>query len=428
MKKRNRSLIPAITLMSFLIAGCATQTRSLAIEAMSSLSSPRFGFVILNFPSESPDSSIGRLRARIRYDDLIFVKNDSEGIGSSYTAHYQLSVNFYSDKALTDSHYSKTFDHRLTVPNYVRTRSTAMFDTVEDQVALKPGRYFVAFRLLDLNTNITSSREVECIFRDFFHDPVDISDILLYNRADTTAAEVTRTNADTLFAGFYVTTKTFPAKISLHLIAKSAESPTFIDTSYEVSQTVNLKYYRLPLNITGFRPANYDLRISASEDGKENHINTAFTVARNSPSVTARMLGRELGPLVYITTAEKVDSMEKAAPDERDRMITNFWLTQGHNDSTVANAMEKEFYKRVESVNEEFGTELMQGWQTDRGRIFILYGKPDQVEDHVSNFRSGPAANVAPYQVWYYRSLKLRFVFVDESRNGNYRLAKNGGT
>jgi GWxTD domain-containing protein len=279
-------------------------------------------------------------------------------------------------------------------------------------------------RLLDLNTNITSSKELKYTFKDFFHDSVNISDIVLHDHSDTSGApvEIVRNRPGDLFVDFYVTSQNIPTNIFLCLIAKSVEVPTSIDTTYKLDQTSKVQRYRLPVNVSALAPAIYDLRISV----KENFAETAFRISENSSPPTG--FDYEIGPLTFIMTKGEFDSLKSETAGERQNKLKDFWLLRSHGDTIVAEAMEKEFYKRVDAANAEFRVTLTPGWQTDRGKIYILYGKPDQIENHGNNFRMGPAANSPPNQVWYYNSLKLRFVFVDELRNGDYRLAKSDGT
>lgn len=406
-------------------AGCATETRTFSSDVGNALSRPRFGFFIVNYPSERSDSSNGNFYARIRYDDVIFVKTDS-----GFAAHYQFSISVYSDKELTESQYSKTFDRQIQMPTYERTMSTTTYDAVKDKLTLKPGKYFIVMRLLDLNTNITSSSEIVHTFKDFLRDSVDISDVLLYDRADANGApvDVVRNRHDSLFAEFYVTSKDVPAKIPLHVIVKSVETPTHLDTTYELNQTSNVQHYRLPIDIAILAPATYDLKIAVKpaehfvENVKENSSETFFSIPRRTtPSVPVE-LDREIAPLVYITISSEMDSLKQGTFEEKRKKLTGFWLAKGHGDTAVASAMRKEFYKRVDSTNERFETALTRGWQTDRGRIYILYGPPDQIENHDNNLSPGSFRNSPPYQVWYYYKLKLRFVFLDEFGTGDYRL------
>jgi hypothetical protein len=74
-----------------------------------------------------------------------------------------------------------------------------------------------------------------------------------------------------------------------------------------------------------------------------------------------------------------------------------------------------EYYLRVEYANENFSTNR-DGWETDRGRIYVLYGEPTDIERHPFEINS------KPYEVWYYDHLNRRFVFVDYTGFGDYEL------
>lgn len=416
---RQVKTLAVVTAIGIAFAGCAPQTRTLTFGLENTLSATRFNLFIVNYPSSNPDSSEGNLYTRLRYDDLIFIRTDT-----SYSAHYQLSISLYSDKEMTESRYSKILDRKITVSKYSQTLSTRMYDGFEDKIIVSPGRYFIGLRLLDLNTNVTSSKEIEYSFRDFFRDSVNISDILLYLPSDSIPIEIVRNPGKPLFADFFVTTKNIPASVPLHVIVKSTEAPTSIDTLYQLNQSSEVQHYHLPVDVTGLESAVYDLRLSVGNESAE----TSFRILRNEFTSDIAESDNETGPFKYIMTPAEFDSLTIANGEEKRKMLESFWLVRSHGDRIVSDAMQKEFYKRVETSDEQFGTQLMPGWQTDRGRIYILYGKPDRIENHVSNFRSGQEANSPPYEIWYYTSLKLRLIFVDEFRNGDYRLAKTSGT
>jgi GWxTD domain-containing protein len=414
-KIRYAKAFAALMTVSVVLAGCAPQTRTFAPGMSNALSGPKFRYFIVNYPSADPDSSMGDLYAQVRYDDLIFIKTDT-----SYAAHYQLSINLYSDREMTESRYSETFDRKIAVSKYSQILSNSVYDGFKDKIVAKPGKYFIGLRLLDLNTNITSSKEIEYNFKDFLRDSINISDVVVHDSPDTTLSGTVR-GPDT-FADFYLTSQKVPVNVSLHMIAKSTESPASIDTVYELNQISRVQRYRLPININGLASSVYDLKISAGEDFAE----TSFRILRNRFSPNLVELDREIGPLAYIMTRENFDSLKDANSEEREKILNAFWTSKAHGDTAVSSAIQKEFYKRVENADEQFGTQLLQGWQTDRGRIYILYGKPDRIENHLNSFRAGPDANSPPHEVWYYSSLNLRFVFIDEFRDGNYRLVRGG--
>ena len=75
----------------------------------------------------------------------------------------------------------------------------------------------------------------------------------------------------------------------------------------------------------------------------------------------------------------------------------------------------EEYYARVAYANKHF-SHLGDGWKTDMGMVFVLYGAPENIERHPFD------ANDKPYEIWYYYNLGRQFIFVDHSGFGDYRL------
>ncbi len=422
-KQNNRSYVKptlfasaVLFAMSLLIAGCAPSMRSFAPDLKNTLFLPRFGFFIINYPSMNSDSSRGDLYARLRYDDVAFVKSDS-----GFSAHYQFSVNIFGDKDLSDLKYTKIFNRQLTVPNYAETNSTSMYDTLEDRMTLPPGGYYVVLKLYDFNTGHTSTREFEHNFKDFLEDPVNISDVLLYRHSHEAGVPVSRvkSGADSLIAKFFVTTKDVPADISLHVTARSVQVPTAMDTTYALSQEKNVQLYRLPIEITGLAPGTYSFKVSAESKGVTNSSQAVFEILRGKVPLVPAELDQAIAPLIYIATSTELDSLKKGSFDVRQKRFLDFWLSRTAGNKEAAEAMRNEFYRRVDFANEHFASGPQKGWQSDRGRTYIIYGPPDEVDDHSNNFNS------PPYQIWYYYSLHLEFVFLDQFGTGNYQLVQS---
>ncbi len=401
---------------SILVCGCAPAMRSFAPDLKNTLFLPRFGFFIINYPSLESDSSKGDLYARLRYDDVAFIRSDS-----GFSAHYQFSVNIFSDKDLSHLKYTKIFDRQLTVPTYAETNSTTMYDTLEDRMTLPPGNYYVVLKLYDFNTNHTSTREFEHSFKDFLQDPVNISDVLLYRHSHESGVPVSRVKSgvDSLIAKFFITAKNIPANISLHVNARSAEAPTAMDTTFELTQINNVQMYRLPIDISGLAPGTYAFRVSVKGNGNSNSSQAVFEILRGKIPLLPAELNQALGPLAYIATSSELDSLKEGSFEERQKNFLDFWLSRTDWNKEAAEAMRDEFYRRVDFANEHFAGGPQKGWQSDRGRIYIIYGPPDEVDDHSNNFNS------PPYQIWYYYSLRLEFVFLDEFGTGNYQLVQS---
>ena len=109
--------------------------------------------------------------------------------------------------------------------------------------------------------------------------------------------------------------------------------------------------------------------------------------------------------------------LNDAPPMRREALFRDFWKRRDPTPGTEQNELMQEYYYRVEYANTHFSTNR-NGWETDRGRIFILYGEPSDVEQHPFEINS------KPYEVWYYNALNRRFVFVDYTGFGDYELVE----
>ncbi len=141
--------------------------------------------------------------------------------------------------------------------------------------------------------------------------------------------------------------------------------------------------------------------------------------------------------VAYIITKEEKKAFEQLKTDEeRENFIANFWLRRDPNPDTEENEFREEFYERIAYANEHF-TSGIPGWKTDRGRIYITWGKPSSVESHPSGgnynrptYEGGGSTTTYPFEIWFYRYLEgvgsgIEIEFVDPSGTGEYRIARN---
>src|SRR5438132_10591733 len=107
-------------------------------------------------------------------------------------------------------------------------------------------------------------------------------------------------------------------------------------------------------------------------------------------------------------------------PSGKRDYLRRFWSRRDPTPGTAENELEDGFYARIAEANRRFregGASQIPGWRTDRGRIFIRYGDPDEVLDRRQS------ATTNPYVVWKFTRVRpLKFVFMDLTRFGNYTL------
>lgn len=141
--------------------------------------------------------------------------------------------------------------------------------------------------------------------------------------------------------------------------------------------------------------------------------------------------------VAYIITDEERKAFKKlATDDERERFIEEFWRRRDPDPDTDENEYREEYYERIAYANEHYASGI-PGWKTDRGRIYIQWGKPDEVETHPSggtynreSYEGGGSTSTYPFERWFYRYLPgvgsgIEIEFVDPTGSGEYRIARN---
>jgi GWxTD domain-containing protein len=133
--------------------------------------------------------------------------------------------------------------------------------------------------------------------------------------------------------------------------------------------------------------------------------------------------------VVYIITPEELAAYNRLAGStaEQEHFIEQFWERRNPAPGTSENKYRDEHYRRIAYSNERLPGASAPGWQTDRGRIYITFGPPDEIESHPSS-----DARSVPYEQWLYRHIdamgdNVIFTFTDYESNGDYRLAAATG-
>lgn len=138
--------------------------------------------------------------------------------------------------------------------------------------------------------------------------------------------------------------------------------------------------------------------------------------------------------VAYIMTDEERRAfLELGNDDEREQFVEQFWLRRDPTPETAENEYKEEHYRRIAYANDHFASGI-PGWKTDRGRIYIRFGPPDDIEAHPSggtyqraSAQGGGSSSAYPFEIWRYRHLNgvgedIHVEFVDPTMSGEYHL------
>jgi GWxTD domain-containing protein len=134
-----------------------------------------------------------------------------------------------------------------------------------------------------------------------------------------------------------------------------------------------------------------------------------------------------------ITDEERVAFKQLSNDEERDQFIEAFWQRRDPTPDTIENEFKEEHYRRIAYANEHFAAGI-PGWKTDRGRMYIMYGPPDEIESHPSGGtyerpmeEGGGETSTYPFEDWRYRYIEgigqeVIIEFVDPCMCGDYHM------
>src|SRR5882757_9526823 len=138
--------------------------------------------------------------------------------------------------------------------------------------------------------------------------------------------------------------------------------------------------------------------------------------------------------VAYIISDEERAAFKRLQTDEeREQFIEQFWLRRDPSPDSAENEFKEEHYRRIAYANERFASGI-PGWKTDRGRIYITFGPPDENESHPSGGsyerpyeEGGGTTSTYPFEKWRYRWIEgigtdINIEFVDPTMTGEYRM------
>jgi GWxTD domain-containing protein len=139
-----------------------------------------------------------------------------------------------------------------------------------------------------------------------------------------------------------------------------------------------------------------------------------------------------------ITDEEKAAFKQLSNDEERDQFIEAFWQRRDPTPDTEENEFKEEHYRRLAYANEHFAAGI-PGWKTDRGKIYIVFGAPDEIDAHPSGgtyYRpmeeGGGNTATYPFEDWRYRYIEgigqeVMVEFVDTCMCGEYHMTVDRG-
>tara|TARA_B100002051_G_C16721867_1_gene632944 strand:+ start:76 stop:1329 length:1254 start_codon:yes stop_codon:yes gene_type:complete len=157
--------------------------------------------------------------------------------------------------------------------------------------------------------------------------------------------------------------------------------------------------------------------IELLQSNKIKKIEKNITIFKPGISGYVKNIESSFRQMKYILTNNEIKGAKGKKGKDLENVFLQYWEKRDPTPETNINELMEEYYIRVNYVNEYFNMSWKEGWETDFGMIYILFGPPDEIQR--SNINS---SNTSTYQVWYYNRINKQFVFKDLNGFGDYRL------
>lgn len=178
------------------------------------------------------------------------------------------------------------------------------------------------------------------------------------------------------------------------------------------------------INVSNLKSGIYKLNIKIrGPDGSKNlYLSRMFEIIQADAFSNSLILSKEEieqfeTVLSYLDTPDKLDFFRKLNTSAKAEYIIQYWKDSDPTPNTKDNEYLNSIQQRFLYARENFSWGDIKGWKTERGRILIKYGIPDEIDRHYFD------ENNKPYEIWYYRTNReLYYVFGDVNANGNFIL------
>lgn len=387
---------------------------------------PLFYVDALSFASDQPQKSRLDIFLEVPYEQLHFTN-----VGQVFSATYEVTMSLYdTDDKLVDEKWMK---NSVETKDYNESVSAKQSGLSQRSFLLPPNEYSLVVQITDTDTRKTFRRKRDIVVKDFSSHGFSVSDVLLVKRLETEGNNKVvypniSGNVGDLGQGFYVF-----FEIYNHIAADSAIIHAGItnvrgekvggDTCGQALDSTRIACF-CKLTTSQLAAGNYSLSIdaipyySATKAAATDSTVSAsrpFEIRWRGMPASVVDLDIALDEMQYVMEKEDINKIKLLDNNAKRERFFEFWKRKDPTPGTERNELMEEYFARVEYANKHF-THYYEGWKTDMGMVYIIFGPPSNIERHPFDM------DARPYEIWTYYDKNREFVFVDISGFGDYRL------
>ncbi|MFH0884013.1 MAG: GWxTD domain-containing protein [bacterium] len=422
MTKRNRQLMSTLLVM-VIGASVSWAQPDMMNKQFAQNARPLFYLDAVSLFGSTSEKAQVLIYMDVAYEDLQFVRS-----GRGYEATYEVDLSVLAGHDENAPRVTnKVWKETVVVSRYEDTNDPAQVSVAQTVFALPSGEYMIVANLTDQESKRSATVKQMVQVPSYGLGGVEMSDLIVARSiriGDDGAVEIVP-NVDKVILSarepIFIYYEVQPYKAdSLAIYARvlnaSGDVVRELHLKREATRPVTRDY--LKINVKDLPVGRYAFEMQVSGNGYTALKGTTFRIHLSGLPGSVQDLDTAVRQLRYIAKTSEMKKIVKAPPGEKEELFKQFWKERDPSPGTPENELMLEYYSRIERANILFGT-FRNGWETDRGEVYIRFGPPSEVERHPFEI------NQQPYEIWYYYDLQRQFIFVDEMGYGEYRLVSN---
>jgi len=341
-----------------------------------------------------------------------------------FDAKYEVTVNVLDadGRSVVERIWSET----VRAADFDATTSKKLMNTTQRSLMLKAGKYALRVHVHDEESRKTAILMRDLVIDNYASHPFSVSDIMLANAAVNEGDRTTISpnisgnliEAENGFFVFYEVYAKDPADsiACTYRITELTGRPAYAKSEKRActgSRTQVIAH----IDSSHFPLGAYNLEVEITTAGRPSVVKRRGLIFQWSDlPVTVADLELAIRQLLYIATEEEADTFKTAKTyEQKKELFLAFWHRRDPSPDSKRNEFMEEYYARVEYANAHF-KHFLEGWRTDMGMVFIIFGAPNNVDRHPFDYDS------KPFEVWSYYDYNTDLIFVDGTGFGDYRL------
>ena len=348
---------------------------------------------------------------------LQFVKE-----GRSFIAEYDANISVVDEDDVEVA--TGSFSDKIVVKKFSETTSRVKSTILSSSFFVPLEDYLVSVNIKDIDTKLTS-KKAKKVNLDDFSDTFQVYEPIFLKETDGEwgfSDNEFPIDANQIIIKenqlkFYQYATISPGDYTMVINVFSGKKLQWTDTINSSSENKVVSHL---INLETKDINKVDLKIEVTVNQGELSVSKSSKFKSRDSFMFGGIgnIDLALSQMNYILTTEERKELKNLKQSEKENFFKKSWARRDPKPETKINELMDEYYARVQFAEENFSRGSSGGWRSDMGMIFILFGKPDDIQRY-----SSMQSNYT-YETWYYFSIGEEFAFVDDYGFGDYRLRR----